>query len=200
MSKFFDTDSDNLPTTEKRFAPSSVLPPGLYTVLLTDDMTTGHVDRRVSKRTGAEYLSMTFRIISPEKYKGKPIFDILALNNPYRIKNLYHAVEPDREHRRPLDLSSDEDLHNAFYYKPLLVSVEQETYNGKTRPKVVEMYSLSNDEYKAALAIAQVEINKAENKYWGSGPREELPPVEFNESEPTQNLSPSRDQDDDIPF
>lgn len=147
------------------------LKPGEYIAMIVDDDETGFVNRQIG--TKGDYLSLTYKILSPEPFQGLRVWDnqSLAENALYMLSRLYKAIEPDAASRTPFNLDSDDEIHNALFYKPLriVVGVERrEGYKDRFRPK--KFKPVIGEEFDQMMDLAQTLLN-TKSEEWGKGPR-----------------------------
>lgn len=189
MRKFNAEDYSDLRKTN--------MEPGWYTVMLVDDSATKFVNRKTAL-SGNEYLSLTYKILEPQEHRGLCFWDVQSFGEKAlnRFAAMYKAVEPEKTNRREFDLDSDEDLHDALYYKPLKIYVnwdKQEGYADKLRPR--KFRPIIGEEYDQMMDLAQDLLNDPNTgSEWGAGPRT----GRSNEGESTFTMQ-SMD-DDDVPF
>lgn len=184
MSRYLNM-SDYDKDENQDFGP---LPEGDYVVFIQDDLETGGVNRQ---RGGAgDYLSLTLRILSPEKYSGFRLWSNLSFSQKalWKVAQLYRAVEPEAQHRNPqLDLDSNEELHRELFYKPMIVSCSHETRNGKKYLKV-DWFNPIKDVDEVSGWLEEMELMIAEHNDCGEGPsydaRDEFPPQQQQEQAP----------------
>lgn len=90
---------------------------------------------RKSEKSGSKYLSWRFQLIEPKKYKGKTLYDRTSLKPDalWNLRNLIHAAIGKNIAGKVLNFDPE-----VIYGKPLMITVEDDEYEGKIRSQIVD--------------------------------------------------------------
>ena len=105
------------------------VPPGDYLAKAVN------AELRKSDNTGSKYLSWRFTIVEPKKYKGKTLYDRTSLkpNALWNLRNLIFSATGKNIAGSVLNFDPE-----AVYGKILMVTVEDDEYEGKVRSQIVD--------------------------------------------------------------
>lgn len=144
------------------------IPEGEYLVMMVDDYKKGHVSRGQGAK--GDYLMLTFQIMQPNKHQGMKIWGVQSLSEAAwpMLAKLYRAVEPDVHNQVDFDITNDDEVHEALYYKPLVVKARLETHQGKERLRPKDYRPIADDQYDGIMSMAQELLAGGK---WGEGPR-----------------------------
>jgi hypothetical protein len=90
---------------------------------------------RKSEKSGSRYISWRFQILEPKKFKGKTLYDRTSLKPDalWNLRNLIHAAIGKNVAGKVLSLDPE-----VVYNKPLMITVEDDEYEGKLRSQIVD--------------------------------------------------------------
>jgi hypothetical protein len=94
-----------------------------------------NAELRKSEKSGSRYLSWRFQVIEPKKFKGKTLYDRTSLKPDalWNLRNLIHAAIGKNVAGKVLNLDPE-----VVYGKPLMITVEDDEYEGKIRSQIVD--------------------------------------------------------------
>ena len=94
-----------------------------------------NAELRKSERTGGRYFSWRFQLVEPKKYKGKTLYDRTSLKPDalWNLRNLIHAATGKNIAGKVLNFDPE-----VVYGKPLMITVEDDEYEGKIRSQIVD--------------------------------------------------------------
>lgn len=94
-----------------------------------------NAELRKSEKSGARYLSWRFQVIEPKKYKGKTLYDRTSLKPDalWNLRNLVHAALGKNIAGKVVNFDPE-----VVYGKPMMVTVEDDEYEGKIRSQIVD--------------------------------------------------------------
>lgn len=94
-----------------------------------------NAELRRSDKSGSKYFSWRFQIVAPAKYKGKTLYDRTSLNPQalWNLRNLIHAAVGKNVGGKILNFDPE-----VVYNKVLMVTVEDDEYEGNIRSSIVD--------------------------------------------------------------
>lgn len=94
-----------------------------------------NAELRKSEKSGSKYLSWRFQIIEPKKYKGKTLYDRTSLKPDalWNLRNLIFSATGKNIAGKVVNLDPE-----VVYGKPLMITVEDDEYEGKLRSQIVD--------------------------------------------------------------
>jgi len=108
---------------------------------------------------GSKYISWRFQVVDPKKYKGKTLYDRTSLktNALWNLRNLINAAVGKNIAGKVVNFDAE-----VCYGKTLMVTVEDDEYEGKVRSQIVDYQPKKN--YKANGADADEEEDDEEEE------------------------------------
>ena len=90
---------------------------------------------RKSEKSGSRYISWRFQIVEPKKYKGKTLYDRTSLKPDalWNLRNLIFSAVGKNIAGSVLNFDPE-----VIYGKTLMVTVEDDEYEGKVRSQIVD--------------------------------------------------------------
>jgi hypothetical protein len=94
-----------------------------------------NAELRKSEKSGSKYISWRFQILEPKKFKGKTLYDRTSLKPDalWNLRNLIHAALGKNVAGKVINLDPE-----VAYGKPLMITVEDDEYEGKLRSQIVD--------------------------------------------------------------
>jgi hypothetical protein len=90
---------------------------------------------RRSDKSGSKYISWRFQIVDPKKYKGKTLYDRTSMRTEalWNLRNLIHAAIGKNVAGSIVNFDPEK-----IYGKTLMVTVEDDEYEGNIRSQIVD--------------------------------------------------------------
>jgi Protein of unknown function (DUF669) len=94
-----------------------------------------NAELRKSEKSGSRYISWRFQVVEPKKYKGKTLYDRTSLKPDalWNLRNLVHAALGKNIAGKVVNFDPE-----VVYGKPLMITVEDDEYEGKIRSQIVD--------------------------------------------------------------
>jgi hypothetical protein len=109
---------------------------------------------------GSKYISWRFQVVDPKKYKGKTLYDRTSLkpNALWNLRNLIYSAVGKNIAGKVLNFDPE-----VCYGKTLMVTVEDDEYEGKVRSQIVDYQP--KDKYNADADEEDDDEEEGEDEY-----------------------------------